>query len=56
MFYGSDWCSIIGRRTPKSLDKSLEDLKKAEKYQKRYDELIAKYITQYNPPSDDEKE
>ena len=52
VFSGSDWYSIIGRRTPKSLD----DPAKAEKYQKRYDALVAKYQTRENPPSDDEKD
>ena len=44
--------SIIGRRTPKSL----HDAAKAEKYQNRYDALVAKYQTRENPPSDDEKD
>lgn len=47
-----DWYSIIGRRTPKTL----EDPLKAEKYQKRYDNLLLKYQSQDNPPSDDEKD
>ena len=52
VYAGSDWYSIIGRRTPKSLD----DAAKAEKYQNRYDALVAKYQTRENPPSDDEKD
>ena len=52
VFSYSDWYSIIGRRTPKSLD----DPTKTEKYQKRYDALVAKYQTRENPPSDDEKD
>ena len=52
VFEGSDWYSIIGRRTPKSL----HDAAKVEKYQKRYDALVAKYQTRENPPSDDEKD
>ena len=49
---GSAFYSIIGRRTPKSL----HDAAKAEKYQKRYDALVAKYQTRENPPWDDEKD
>ena len=52
VFFGSNLYSIIGRRTPKSLD----DAAKAEKYQNRYDALVAKYQTRENPPSDDEKD
>ena len=52
VFFGSNLYSIIGRRTPKSLD----DPAKTEKYQKRYDALVAKYKTRENPPSDDEKD
>ena len=48
----TDLYAIIGRRTPKSLD----DPSKTEKYQKRYDALVAKYKTRENPPSDDEKD
>lgn len=47
-----DWYSIIGRRMPKTL----EDPLKTEKYQKRYDNLLLKYQSQDNPPSDDEKD
>ena len=47
-----DWYSIIGRRTPKMID----DLAKAEKYQKRYDALVEKYKNRENPPSDSEKD
>ena len=52
VYSGNDWYSIIGRRTPKSL----HDAAKAEKYQNRYDALVAKYQTRENPPSDDEKD
>ena len=52
IFTGSNFYSIIGKRTPKAL----EDPIKAEKYQKRYDILVAKYKNRENPPSDDEKD
>ena len=52
VYAGNDWYSIIGRRTPKSL----HDAAKAEKYQNRYDALVAKYKTRENPPLDDEKD
>lgn len=47
-----DSCSIIGRKTPKMLD----DPKKAEQYQKRYDALVEKYKNRENPPLDSEKD
>lgn len=50
--YGDDWYGVIGRRTPKTLT----DIAKTEKYQKRYDTLIEKYKFRDNPPSDDEKD
>lgn len=50
--YGDDWYGVIGRRTPKTLT----DIAKTEKYQKRYDTLIEKYKFHDNPPSDDEKD
>ncbi len=50
--YSDDCYSIIGRRTPKSLD----DIAKAEKYQKRYDTLVEKYKNRTEPPSDEEKD
>lgn len=46
------FCSIIGKRTPKSL----EDESKAQKYQKRYDALVVKYRSREVPPADDEKD
>ena len=52
VFSYSDWFSIIGRRTPKSL----HDAAKVEKYQNRYDALVEKYTNRENPPSDDEKD
>ena len=52
IYTGSNFYSIIGKRTPKAL----EDPIKAEKYQKRYDILVAKYKKRENPPSDDEKD
>lgn len=47
-----DWYSIIGRRTPKTLT----DISKTEKYQKRYDALVEKYKYRDEPPSDEEKD
>ena len=52
IYSGSDWYSIIGKRTPKSL----HDAAKAEKYKKRYDALVEKYENRENPPTDDEKD
>lgn len=46
------FCSIIGKRTPKSL----EDESKLQKYQKRYDALVEKYRSRGLPPADDEKD
>ena len=34
----------------------LDDVTKAEKYQKRYDSLVQKYESRANPPSDTEKD
>ena len=34
----------------------IDDLAKAEKYQKRYDALVEKYKNRENPPSDSEKD
>ena len=50
--YGDDWYGIIGRRTPKTLT----DITKTEKYQKRYDALVEKYRFRDTPPSDEEKD
>ena len=50
--YFKDFCSVIGKRTPKLL----EDMAKAEKYQKRYDALVEKYRSREMPPADDEKD
>jgi hypothetical protein len=50
--YFKDFCSVIGKRTPKAL----EDMAKAEKYQKRYDALVEKYRSREIPPADDEKD
>lgn len=50
--YFRDFCSIIGKRTPKNL----EDQAKAQKYQKRYDTLVEKYRSREVPPADDEKD
>ncbi len=50
--YGDDWYGIIGRRTPKTLT----DVIKTQKYQKRYDALVEKYRFRDTPPSDEEKD
>lgn len=50
--YFKDFCSVIGKRTPKFL----EDQAKAEKYQKCYDALVERYRSREMPPADDEKD
>ena len=44
--------SFCGKDNPSDII----DAAKAEKYQKRYDALVAKYQTRENPPTDDEKD
>lgn len=52
VYNGGDFYSVIGKRTPKSLD----DAKKAEIYQKRYNDFILKYKDRSEPPRDNEKD
>ncbi len=50
--YGNNLYAIIGKKTPKTLD----SLEKTQKYQKRYNFLINKYLNRKDPPNDQEKD
>ncbi len=52
VYDGGIFFSVIGKRTPKYFN----DAKKAEKYRKRYNDLILKYQNRSEPPKDDEKD
>jgi len=51
VFRGEDFFGVLGKGMPKAL----EDAKKAERYQEKYDALVKKYQKQPHPPTEAEK-